>query len=316
MAITAATKNTDFSGFLPRNIAEPFFETARRNSVVMQLARQVPLGINGESVPVVTARPTADWVAEGATKPASSGTMSLKSMDPKKLAAIVVVSQEVVRANPGGYITNLRDDLGEAFAIAFDRATLHNVGGSGSGTGPFTTYIDQTTKSAELGATSAANGGVYVDLVEGMDEIITDTDASGVRKYKVTGFAFDSIMETRFRRSVDTTGQPIWSELPTQTEPGAIVMSGQLMGRRSFMGDGVAGPSNKILGYAGDWSQAVWGTVGGISYSVSDEASVTINGSLVSLWENNLVAIRAEAEYGFLLNDPDAFVQYRNDSGS
>lgn len=316
MAVTAATKLSDFSGFLPSHIAAPYFEIARRNSVVQQLARQVPLGINGESVPVVSTRPTADWVAEGATKPASVGTMALKTMTPKKLAAIAVVSQEVVRANPGGYVTSLRDDLGEAFAIAFDYAALHNLGGAGTGTGPFTTYIDQTTKSAELGGTSQANGGVYVDLVEAMDEIITDTDASGIRHYKVTGFALDDRLETRFRRSVDTTGNPLWTDLPLANEQAAISQSGSLMGRRSFMGEGVGTANGKILGYVGDWTQAVWGSVGGISYSVSDQATVTVNGSLVSLWENNLFAIRAEAEYGFLMNDADAFVQLRNDSGS
>lgn len=318
MAITAATKNSDFSGFLPRHIAAPFFETAERNSVLMNLARQVPLGINGESIPVVTARPTADWVAEGATKPASNGTMTLKNMDPKKLACIAVVSQEVVRADPGGYVLNLRKDIGEAFAIAFDYAGFHNLGGAGTGTGPFGAgnFIDATTKSNELGATAQASGGLYVDLVESMDEIITQTDLGGTRKYKVTGFALDSRMETQFRRSVDTTGQPIWTDLPTSQEPDSIMQTGSLMGRRSFMGEGVGTASGSILGYAGDWNQAVWGTIGGISYSVSDQASVTINGSLLSLWENNLFAIRAEAEYGFVVNDPKAFIQLRNLSGS
>ena len=45
---------------------------------------------------------------------------------------------------------------------------------------------------------------------------------------------------------------------------------------------------------------------------MSTEASVTINGSLTSLWEKNLVAIRAEAEYGFVVNDVDAFTKLTN----
>jgi hypothetical protein len=94
------------------------------------------------------------------------------------------------------------------------------------------------------------------------------------------------------------------------------MQSGSLLNRRAFMGDGVANVASTIVGYVGDWTQVVWGTIGGINYSVSNQATVTINGSLVSLWENNLVAIRAEAEFGFLVNDPDAFCQLRNDSGS
>ena len=43
---------------------------------------------------------------------------------------------------------------------------------------------------------------------------------------------------------------------------------------------------------------------------------MTINGSLTSLWEKNLVAILAEAEYGFIVNDTDAFVRLTNATGS
>src|ERR1044072_3608195 len=313
MAITAATKTSDFCGFLPADIAPPIFEQAARSSVVQQLVRQIPLGDNGVSVPVVTGRPSAGSVDEGAQKPATKGTMTLKSMTPKKLAAIIVNSAEVVRANPGGYINTLRPNLAEAFAVAFDLAALHNLGPDGTGTGPFATYIDQTTKSVELGGNTQANGGVYKDLVDGMQEIITDTDAAG-RRYRVSGFALDDLMEVRLLGSVDTTGRPLWVDMADGAFNG-LARPGRLLGRQGSMGE-IADPNQKILGYAGDWSQAAWGVVGGISYDVSDQATVTINGTLTSLWEHNLVAIRAEAEYGFLVNDPDAFVQYRNDSGS
>lgn len=320
MAITAATKTTDFSGFLPANIAQPIFERAARASVVQQLARQIPLAADrNTSIPVVATRPVANWVAEGAVKPATQGTMALKNITPKKLAAIVVTSMEVVRSNPGGYMTTLRPQLAEAFAIAFDYAALHNLGGDGTGTGAFSTYIDQTTRSAELGGTSVANGGVYVDFVEALDELLKASDASG-RRYRPNGWALDTMQETRIRRAVDTTGQPIWADLPHDQEASVLgvppITRGTLLGRPSFMGEGVSNATLTIAGYLGDWSQAVWGVVGGIDYSVSDSATVTINGSLVSLWEQNLVAIRAEAEYGFLVNDTGAFVQLRNDSGS
>ena len=34
-----------------------------------------------------------------------------------------------------------------------------------------------------------------------------------------------------------------------------------------------------------------------------------INGELTSLWENNLVAVRAETEFGLLINDISSFVK-------
>jgi HK97 family phage major capsid protein len=315
MAITAPTLRSDFSGFLPPEMSAPIFEKAARQSVVMQLVPQVPLGPEGKNIPIVTGRPVANWVAEGARKPATKGTLDLKLITPKKLAAIVVVADEVIRANPGNYVSSLREQLAQAFAVAFDLATLHNLGGDGTGTGPFTTWIDQTTKSVELGGNSQANGGVWKDFVDALEEVVSSKDSTG-RRRRVTGWALDDIVEPRLLGSVDSTGRPLWVDLPANQEANALSRPGSLMGRRSFMGEGVADANDHIVGYGGDWSQAAWGVVGGISYGVTNVGAVTINGTLTSTWENNLTAIKAEAEYGFLVNDKDSFVQLRNDIGS
>jgi HK97 family phage major capsid protein len=236
-------------------------------------------------------------VAEAGQKPASKGAMALKTMTPKKLAAIAVVSAEVVRANPGGYVNSLRPDLAEAFAIAFDSAALH-----GTST-PFTTFIDQTTQTdIEIGTAAASAGSVHADINAGLKALVDDGK-------RLTGFAFDVIAEPLFNAAVDTTGRPLFIDSPL-IETAETVRAGRVLGRPAFMGEGVA--SGTIVGYGGDWTQAAWGTVGGISYDVSTEATVTINGELVSLWETNLLAVRAEAEYGWLVNDVDSFVTYIN----
>lgn len=314
MAITAATLTSDFdAGFLPKHIADYVFERTVQNSVFQQLIPQVPLGINGEAIPVVTGRPVASWVSEGATKPATKGTTTLKSMTPKKIAAIAVTSQEVVRANPVNYLETVRNGLAESFAIGFDRAVAHDEGPDGTaGSGPFSTYLNQTTKTSEIGTAAASAGGVYTDLNEALRKVVSDTDASG-RRYRCTGYAIDAVLEPSLRGAVDDIGRPIFVDLATNAIADGIAMRGSLLGRPSYMGEGVSSLNQtSVVGYAGDWAQAAWGQVSGISYAVSTEGTVTINGSLVSLWENNLVAIRAEAEFGFLLNDADAFVKLTN----
>jgi HK97 family phage major capsid protein len=299
VAITAATTTGAFAGFLNPDQAGPIFDRARRASVVQTLARQVPLGIAGSEIPVTTTKPSAGWVAEGGQKPATGGAMALKTMTPKKLAAIAVVSAEVVRANPGGYVNGLREELAEAFAVAFDSAALH-----GTST-PFTTFIDQTAKVREFGTAAAGAGGAYADLNDALRQLVADNK-------RLTGFAFDLRAEPLLNAAVDTTGRPLFIDSPVDTS----LRGGTVLGRPSVMGEGIATPvvagtpnTGGVVGYAGDWSQAVWGTVGGITYDVSTQSTVTINGALVSLWENNLVAVRAEAEYGFLVNDTAAFVR-------
>lgn len=296
MAQTAATNTSEFAGFLKPEQAANYFEQAKYNSSVMQLARKVPLGINGQEITISTGKPTASWVAETGQKPSTKAELGLKSFKPHKIAAISVVSAEVVRANPGNYMNILRDEIAVAFAEAFDAAVLHGTAS------PFGAYIDQTGKSVELGTTAQAEGGVYGDIVSGLKLLADD-------KKKLNGFAFDRVVEPTFLASVDASGRPLFIDTPL-ADTTSVVTPGRLIGRSAFLGDGISEETESIVGYGGDWSQLVWGSVGGISYDVSTETAVTIGGTLTSLWEHNLVAIRAEAEFGVLINDVDSFVKY------
>lgn len=301
MAQTAPTTTSNFAGFLSPERAQAYFEDARKQSVVQQLVRQVPLGANGQEIPVTTSKPTAGWVAEGGQKPTTAGGKTLKTITPKKIAAISVVSAEVVRANPANYIEDLRADIAEAFAVAFDAAALHGTS-SPFGTG---NNIAATTKSVALGTAAATAGGLFADVNSGLSLLVNDGK-------RMTGSVWDSVAEPLFNGSVDANGRPLFIDSPT-TDNSATIRDGRLLGRPSFIGDGVG--SSTLVGFAGDWSKAVWGVVGGISYDVSTEATVTLDGELVSLWEHNLVAIRAEAEYGWLVHDTASFVKFTEPTG-
>lgn len=310
MAISAAKQLSGFDGFLDEDESAPIFNDAIKQSVAMQLGRRVPLGINGNKIPIVTSKPTANWVGEGEKKPTTEMGLGLKHIAPEKLAAIAVMSAEVVRANPGNYATSLRTYLAEAFAVAFDYATLYDLGGDGTGTSPFTDPVNGTSKAIALGTAAQADGGIHADVVAGLKLLVDDGK-------KLTGFALDDQVEPTFWGAVDSTGRPLYVDLPVDNVSGTIARPGRLLNRPSFMGDGVAEPvpgtpsTAYSVAFGGDWTKAAWGAIGGISFRVSTEATVTINGVLTSLWEQNLVAVLAEAEYGWLNADPDGFVKYQ-----
>lgn len=293
MVQTAATNTSEFAGFLKPELAEDYFKEASRASVVQSLTRRIPLGINGQEIPYVTSKPTASWVSEAGQKPTTSGGLSLKTIKPHKIAAITVVSAEVVRANPGNYVSLFRDQIAEAFAIAFDAAALHGDA-SPFGAGQ---NLDATTKSVTLGTTAKADGGIYGDVNAALALLVND-------KKKLTGFAFDDVAEPILNGANDLNGRPLFVEAVYEN---TSLQGGRLLGRQALYGQGVE--KAPVIGYAGDWSKAVWGAVGGISYDVSTQATVTLDGVLTSLWEHNLVAIRAEAEYGFHVADAEAFVK-------
>lgn len=299
MAITAAKKLADFNGFIKPELAGPIFDEAAKGSAAMSLIKKVPLGASGQAFPIVTSKPTANWTPEGAQKHTTEASLGLVKMEPKKLTAIAVASQEVIRANPGGYSETLQGLLAEAFARAFDLAVFHNKGGDGTGTSPFETTLASTTKTLTLGNVAGTN--TYDDIVKAMS-----LNLQGTPKKKVTGFAFDTGFEIDLLNAKDTAGRPLFAEA-AYTGAVPALRAGSVLGRPSFMHENVG--NDKTVGFAGDWTKAAWGTVGGIAMDISTEATVTIGGQLVSLYENNLVAVRAEAEYGFTVADKDAFVK-------
>lgn len=307
MAVTAAGLTSAFSGYLSRREAQPIFQRAARVSAIMRLAREVPLGWRGESYPVF-GRLTASWVSEAGKKDSKNLPVAFKNMDPKKLAVIVPVSKELIRANPGGFSAQVRKEIGDAFGRAFDLAAMYDQGGDGTaGAGPFASWLGQTTKSVELGTATQANGGIRADLISALNLLVNDGK-------RLNGFALDDVVEPDLLSAVDTTGRPIWEDKDDQLVPSGdsngVARLGTLIRRRAFMVDGIySGATDDVVGFGGDWNEAAWGVVNGISYSVSTEASVTINGAQVSAFENNLVLILAEAEYGWLVNDPEAFVK-------
>lgn len=298
------TRLQDFNGFIDPVRAEPIFERTARNSVMQQLCPRHPLGLTATVIPVMTGRPTAAWVAEGARKPTTTGQLALKNMKPNKIATIFPFSAEVARANPGNFVNVVREAMAEAFAVGFDRAALHGQGPDGTPAGgPFTSFLDQTTKEVTFGTTASDEGGVRGDLVAVLAALRADTNDQG-DKYRLTGWAFDDDAEPLLLGAVDTLGRPLFNDAASDV---STVTGGTILRRRAFMGEGVG--TGDTLGFAGDFSKTAWGTLGGITYDVSTQATITIDGALVSTWENNLVAVRAEAEYGFLVADPEAFVR-------
>jgi hypothetical protein len=69
---------------------------------------------------------------------------------------------------------------------------------------------------------------------------------------------------------------------------------------------------------AGDWGQAAYGVGMDISIKVSNQASYTPDGGTtwVSAFQNNLVLLLAEAYFGWVVNDLNAFVKYTHAAGS
>lgn len=292
----------DFAGFLEPEQAAPIFDEMKKRSLVQPLAKKIEMGPTGVSVPFWDGDVQAHWVDEAGKKPLAKGGFDKFTVQPKKIAVIFAMSSEVVRANPLNYINVMREKVGEAFATAFDNAVLH-----GDST-PFGAFVDQTSKAVDLAepnAYGATNNALKLLVEDGK---------------KFTGGLLDNITEPIINDALDKNGRPLFIE-PTYTDTNSLTRTGRILARPVTIAEGVRGEAGGAAGYFGDFSQILWGQVGGISYDISDQATLDLSeaqdgSGMTSLWQNNLVAVRAEAEFAALVRDPEAFVKVTAGAGA
>jgi HK97 family phage major capsid protein len=277
--------------YLPPAVSTEIWATATEQSAVMQLARRIELPGSGVSVPIITGDAEADWVDETDEKPVSRSTLDNRTITPYKLAVIEPFSNEFRRDLPALYGA-LQSRLPSALARKFDATVFHgSAPGSNFDTLSGADAVDFSTDVyagalAAMGAVSAGGG-------------------------LLSGWALAPQAEAIALGAVDGNGRPLFiSDLQRE---GAI---GQLLGRPVYLSravyDGTATP--EVIGYAGDWSSAVYGTVEGIQVSVSDQATLTDGAATINLWQRNMFAVRAEVEIGFVVRDIDHFVQLTDGS--
>lgn len=294
MASGIATNRTNIT--LPAEISSEIIQKTRESSAVMRLAREVALPGSGLAIPVITSDPEASWVAETGKKPVSNPGLSTKTMTPYKLAVIVPFSDEFARDAANLYdalVERLPDALGKKFDSTI-------FGGSTPGSG-FDVLTSCTAQSIDVNASGV--GGFYSALVAADADIASDG-------YDINGFAFSPQARGEMLSALDKDGRPIFIN---NVADGAIP---RLLGQPVYYsrglykaGNAASGSSGQsgyvaaapdLLGIAGDWTKALYGTVEGVKIDVSSQATLTIGTSAVNLWEHNMFAVKAEIEVGFV----------------
>lgn len=273
MATTGMNRTDSIS--LPTAVASEILQKTQEGSAVMQLARQITLPGLGVTIPVITGDPEAGWVKETEKKPVKKGTLATKVMTPYTLAVIVPFSNQFKRDIPALYDA-LVQRLPKALAAKFDATVFGNTDVPGSN---FDTL--KTCTAQEIG-TDAYAGLVAADAdIAEHDGLLTGFVLSPKGK-SVLLSAVDGNKRPLFINSVADGAVPMVLGAPVHYSKGAY-MSG----------------SPATIGYAGDWTQAVYGTVEGVNITVSDQATLTDGASTINLFEQNMFAVRAEIDIGF-----------------
>lgn len=277
MATGIATNRSHID--LPTEVSNIILQKAQEDSAVMQLATRIELPGLGLTIPVITGDPEAAWVTETGVKPVSNPGLDKKVMQAYKLAVIVPFSNEFKR-DAGALYDALVARLPRSLAQKFDATVFH---GAAPGSN-FDTFASCTAQN--IGGTNT-----YAGLVAADGDIATH---GGI----LNGFAISPQGKGVLLSAVDGNDRPLFINSVAE---GAIPM---ILGAKTYQSKGAykTGTPN-VVGFAGDWTQALYGIVQGIDVSISDQATLTVgsggSATTINLWQQNMFAVRAEIEIGF-----------------
>ena len=278
---------------LPADVSAEILAKTQEESAVMQLARRIELPGRGVEIPVITSDPVAEWVSETGSKPVSNPGLSKKIMTAYKLAVIVPFSNEF-RRDAAALYDALVERLPRALAKQFDATVIGAVSKPGSNFDNFANCTAYDISSS-----------TYAQLVAADAEI---AGAGGV----LDGFALSPQAKSVLLGATDLQGRPLFINSAAE---GAIPM---ILGAKTVTNKGLysAGDDADAIGIAGDWTQAVYGTVEGVKIDYSSDATlVDANSNTISLFQQNMFAVRAEIEIGFRA-DTDCFAVLTMPAGS
>jgi len=285
-----ATNRTNIT--LPADISAEIIQKTQSASAIMTLARQIALPGRGVQIPVITGDPEAGWVSETAAKPVSNPGLSTKLMQAYKLAVIVPFSDEF-RRDAAALYDALVQRLPLALAQKFDATVMGNGDAPGEN---FDTFANCTTQSIMPDSSGVMNWTAYNGLTAAYTDIAAHNGS-------LNGFAVSPAGIGALLGAVDSTGRPLFVNAAADGAVprllGAQVVEGKGIYKAGAAGVGTAPGTPAMVGVAGDWTQAMYGTVEGVQISIADQATLTINSTQVNLWEHNMFAVRAEIEIGF-----------------
>ena len=272
-------------------IASEFIEFLRPMTIIDQVAdrmRRVPFNVQ---VSRMTTGQNGYWTGEALPTPLTSGVFDTVTMGKTKVASISVLSKEQMRFSNISAETAIRDDLARAVAAKMDTtfvstdAAVANVSPAGLLNG--------------LTAISANGSGAAADVRSDLQDLFAPFSAANISRRNLILLTNEDLhialmlLRTEGRREFpDVTGDG-------GTVEGFPIMSSNHVGAGDVI---MLDPSSILLADDGDididiTDQASLEMLDG---SLTQDGTAGTGASLVSLWQNGLVGIKAERFVNFV----------------
>lgn len=285
-----------------QNMASEFVDYLRPLTIMGRIAglRRVPFNIK---VPRQTTGSTVGWVGETSPKPVSSLIFDQLSLGHSKIAGIIPISDELLRFSSPAVEQIIRNDLADAIAVYMDRDFVDPTKAIVTNVSP-ASITNGVTPTVASGTTAAA---LRLDLQTTLNLFLRDnlSPVGGVWIMTQQQALAISLM-------LNTLGQPVF---PNITMEGGSLLGFPVVASENVPTTGSSPTDGSAIIFA-KAGEILVADDGGVNISVSNEASLqmdtapdspaTASTVLVSLWQQNMTAIRCEREVNWLKRRSDA----------
>lgn len=276
---------------IPLTVSSDIIQKTQEQSAIMRLARKIELPGGGVEIPVITGDPEPEWVSETGLKPVKFPTLDKKIMKGHTLAVIVPFSNQF-RRDARKLYDALVARLPGAIAKKYDHTCFFGPGG-----GSLSNFDD-------LGSVTAVSlqSAVYGGLVDADTNI---SEQGGL----VDGYVFSPQGRSILLKALDGQNRPLFTPSVHSRDVGQILGADTYFTTGAYKAGSAAAGSDAavpdVIGFAGDWTHAMYGIVDNINLSISDQATLTYTDPdtnqtvTINLWQQNMFAVRCEFEAGF-----------------
>lgn len=272
---------------LPKAVSSEVWGLTIKESAVMRAARRISIPGSGIQIDTLNGVGDAAWVSETAEKPVGAATFGNKVLEAYTLALIIPFSNQFRRDKAALY-NEIKRVLPAELGRKFDSTVFGAITKPGSN-------FDNLAAATQVTVDGTDTYGDLVSLY---------TSLGGTRPSAwITSPAFEATLMGAKSGSGEYLFVPNGSDAPNL---------GRVLGAPVYATDGTFIQSTTLgddVAVVGDFAgNAVWGSVEGIQYSESDQATLTLaDSSTVNLWQRNMFAVRFEIELAFGVRDISKF---------
>ncbi len=284
--VTAALQANDASagGFLiPERLSLELITFLRPKAVIRRNCRVVPLVGGTDTMPTVETGTSAFYIGEGSDIGETEPTFGNLKFVEREIAALVPISNKLLRNSSQNVDMVVRDDLALGFAQAEDQAFLRS---NGVGPAPKGIRYLAGTTAAQSGTTIAAIDADSRKLINGL--ATHDIPMINVR-WVMNPRVFGYLQDLR-----DANSNPVYAGLQL-AQP---TFKGYPVEQTNNVPINLGSGSDSEI-YLVDFNEAVIADTFQVRIDASESASYKVGGTLVSAYSRNQTVIRAVAAHDF-----------------